>query len=145
MISQFKDGLNSCGGLWDMIESHWEMFGPVMTSMQQDFQQLFTVCYSQSEGPLRAAEEATVRHWEAALEKVRGKKEGAETLGIGMTRVMRRVQSKCSLSDGQADFSSEDLLSFITGAGRLPLLGPSTLVSLRFYSQVGNWLRIFCY
>lgn len=62
-----------------MIESRWEMFSPVMTSIQQrplsqqEFQQLFTICYSQSEGPLRAAEEATVRHWEAALEKVRGK------------------------------------------------------------------------
>ncbi|TWW58458.1 hypothetical protein D4764_07G0011770, partial [Takifugu flavidus] len=114
MIFQFKDGLNSCGGLWDMIESRWEMFCPVMTSVQQrplshqEFQQLFTVCYSQSDGPLRAAEEATVRHWEAALEKVR---------------------------DGQADFSFEDLLSFITGAGRLPLFGLSTLISLRFYSQ----------
>ncbi|XP_029684059.1 valacyclovir hydrolase [Takifugu rubripes] len=116
MISQFKDGLNSCGGLWDMIESRWEMFCPVMTSVQQrplshqEFPQpLFNVCYSQSDGPLRAAEEATVRHWEAALEKVR---------------------------DGQADFSFEDLLSFITGAGRLPLFGLSTLISLRFYSQL---------
>lgn len=79
MIFQFKDGLNSCGGLWDMIESRWEKFSPVMTSIQQrsltqqEFQQLFTICYSQPESPLRVAEEATVRHWETALEKVRGK------------------------------------------------------------------------
>lgn len=93
MIFQFKDGLNSCGGLWDMIESRWEMFSPVMTSIQQrplsqrEFQQLFTICYSQSEGPLRAAEEATVRHWEAALEKVRGENAG-ETKG---TRVNEKI------------------------------------------------------
>lgn len=84
MILQFKDGLNSCGGLWDVIESRWEMFVPVMTSVPQhpltwpEFQQLFTVCYSQSEGSLRTAEEATVGHWEAALEEVRGKKGGME-------------------------------------------------------------------
>lgn len=59
--------------------------------------------------------------------------------------MMRRFESKSSLSDGQADFSFEELLSFITGAARLPLLGLSAFISLRFYSQVGNWLRIFCY
>lgn len=57
--------------------------------------------------------------------------------------LMRRFQSNCSLSDGRADFSFEHLLTFITGADRLPLFGLSTLISLRFYSQVGNWLRIF--
>lgn len=84
MIFQFRDGLNSCGGLWDVIASRWEMFVPVMTSVPQrpltrpEFQQLFTVCYSQSEGSLRTAEEATVGHWETALEEVRGKKGGME-------------------------------------------------------------------
>lgn len=100
MMLQFKDGLNSCGGLWEMIESRWEMFWPVMTSMQprplsqQEFQQLFTVCYSQSEGPLRAAEEATVRHWEAALEKVGGKNAGVETLGNKATRDDEKIRIK---------------------------------------------------
>lgn len=73
MISQFTDGLNSCGGLWDMVQSHWEAFVPVMTSMQQEpltleeFKQLFTVCYSHQDSQLRAAEEATAKHWETVL------------------------------------------------------------------------------
>lgn len=32
MISQFTEGLNSCGGLWEMAQSNWEDFVPVMTS-----------------------------------------------------------------------------------------------------------------
>lgn len=78
MISQFKEGLNSCGGLWDMVQSHWEMFVPVMTSTQQEpvtleeVKQLFTVCYSNTD-QLRAEEEATAEHWETVLTLVRGK------------------------------------------------------------------------
>lgn len=73
MISQFTKGLNSCGGLWDMVKSQWEAFLPVMTSSQQQpltkemFKELFTVCYSQPESQLRAAEEETVGHWEQVL------------------------------------------------------------------------------
>ncbi|KAK2835161.1 hypothetical protein Q5P01_015645 [Channa striata] len=114
MISQFTEGLNSCGGLWDVVQSHWEAFVPVMTSAQQQplslgtFKQLFTVCYSRSDGLLRAAEEATVGHWETLLNLI---------------------------GDGQADFSFEDLLAFITGADHLPPLGFPRLIALRFYSQ----------
>lgn len=61
----------------------------------------------------------------------------------GALVLMRRFSSEGSLSDGQADFSFEDLLSFVAGADRLPLFRLSTLISLRFYSQVGNCLRIF--
>lgn len=79
MISQFTEGLNSCGGLWDTIQSHWEAFLPVMTSKQQqaltkeEFKQLFTVCYSHPESELRAAEEATLVHWETILKMISGK------------------------------------------------------------------------
>lgn len=79
MISQFKEGLNSCGGLWDMIQSHWELFVPVMTNAQQqpltleEFKKLFTICYCRSDCQLRAAEEATVRHWETVLKLISGK------------------------------------------------------------------------
>ncbi|XP_018526424.1 uncharacterized protein LOC108879587 [Lates calcarifer] len=116
MISQFTDGLNSCGGLWDMVQSHWEAFVPVMTSMQQEpltleeFKQLFTVCYSHQDSQLRAAEEATAKHWETVL---------------------------TFISNGEADFSFEDILAFITGADHLPPLGFPRLISLRFYSQDG--------
>nr|XP_033478032.1 uncharacterized protein LOC117254121 [Epinephelus lanceolatus] len=114
MISQFTEGLNSCGGLWDTILSHWKEFLPVMTSAQQqpltleEFKQLFTVCYSHPDSQLQAAEEATVGHWETVLTLV---------------------------SDGQTDYSFEDLLAFITGADHLPPPGFPRLISLRFYSQ----------
>ncbi|XP_042370041.1 G2/M phase-specific E3 ubiquitin-protein ligase-like [Plectropomus leopardus] len=114
MISQFTEGLNSCGGLWDTVLSHWREFMPVMTSAQQQpltleqFKQLFTVCYSQQDSQLRAAEAATAGHWETVLTLV---------------------------SDGQTDFSFEDLLAFITGADHLPPLGFTTSISLCFYSQ----------
>ncbi|XP_044055490.1 uncharacterized protein LOC122877680 isoform X2 [Siniperca chuatsi] len=73
MISQFTEGLNSCGGLWNTVQSHWEVFVPVMTSAQQqpltleEFKQLFTVSYSPPDSQPRAAEEATVGHWETVL------------------------------------------------------------------------------
>ncbi|XP_034566721.1 uncharacterized protein LOC117831916 [Notolabrus celidotus] len=119
MNSQFTEGLNSCGGLWDIIQSHWEVFAPVMTSVQQpqpqpqpltleQFKQLFSVCYSPPDSQLRAAEEATAAHWETAL-----------TL----------------ISDCKADFSFEELLTFITGADHVPPLGFSRLISLHFYSK----------
>lgn len=79
MISQFTEGLNSCGGLWDTIQSHWEAFMPVMTSARQQlltlekFKRLFVVCYSRLDSQLRAAEEATAEHWGAVLSTVAGK------------------------------------------------------------------------
>ncbi|XP_012706538.2 G2/M phase-specific E3 ubiquitin-protein ligase [Fundulus heteroclitus] len=114
MISQFIEGLNSCGGLWDLVKTHWETFLPVMTSKEQravsleEFKQLFTFCFSDPDSGLRAAEEATAAHWETVLTMV---------------------------SDGEAYFSFEDLLLFITGVDHLPPLGFPNLISLRFYSQ----------
>ncbi|XP_047444104.1 uncharacterized protein LOC125009904 [Mugil cephalus] len=114
MISQFKEGLNSCGGLWDIIRSHWETFVPVITSTQQQlltlekFKRLFVVCFSRLDSQLRPAEEATAEHWGTVLSLV---------------------------GDGQTDFSFEDLLVFITGADHLPPLGFPRLISLHFYSQ----------
>ncbi|XP_060890958.1 G2/M phase-specific E3 ubiquitin-protein ligase-like [Labrus mixtus] len=117
MISQFTEGLNSCSGLWDMIQSRWEVFKPVMTGAHQhpltleEFKQLFTVCYSPPDSPLRAAEEAAAAHWETAL---------------------------ALISDRQADFSLEELLFFITGAEHQPPLGSPKLISLRFYPEEGS-------
>uniref|UniRef100_A0A3B3XMS8 HECT domain-containing protein n=1 Tax=Poecilia mexicana TaxID=48701 RepID=A0A3B3XMS8_9TELE len=117
MISQFLEGLNSCGRLWDLVNSHWEAFLPVMTSMTsterrapslEEFRRLFTFCFSDPDSELRGAEETTAAQWETVLSMV---------------------------SDGEASFSFEDLLLFITGAHHLPPLGFPKLVSLRFYSQ----------
>lgn len=77
MISQFKEGLNSCGGLWDIIQSHWQMFVPLMTNAErqplnlEEFQKLFTVIHH-PDSQLRAAEDATAAHWETVLSLVRG-------------------------------------------------------------------------
>ncbi|KAF1385370.1 hypothetical protein PFLUV_G00107050 [Perca fluviatilis] len=114
MISQFTEGLNSCGGLWDTVKSHWEEFVPVMTNAYQqpltleEFKLLFTICYSCPDSQLRVAEEATAGHWETVLTMI---------------------------SDDGADLSFEDLLAFIIGADHLPPLGLTRLISLRFYSQ----------
>ncbi|KAK5869539.1 hypothetical protein PBY51_024247 [Eleginops maclovinus] len=114
MISQFTDGMNSCGGLWGTVQSHWEEFVPVMTSAQRqplmlkEFKQLIKIRYSRADSQLRAAEEETAGHWETVLTLV---------------------------SDGQADFCFEDLLNFITGAHHLPPLGFPRLISLCFFSQ----------
>lgn len=78
MISQFKEGLNSCGGLWDIIKSHWQMFVPLMTNAEQqplnleEFKKLFTVCYAHPDSQLRAAEDTTAAHWETVLSLVGG-------------------------------------------------------------------------
>ncbi|XP_074524613.1 uncharacterized protein LOC141789177 [Halichoeres trimaculatus] len=122
MISQFTEGLNSCDGLWDIIRSHWKVFAPVMTSIQQQqpltlevFKELFSVCYSPLDSPLRAAEEATAAHWETALTLIR---------------------------DCEADFTFEELLAFITGAAQPPPLGFSRLISLHFFSQDDSSLSV---
>lgn len=80
MISQFKEGLNSCAGLWDTVQSHWKMFLPVMTGTQQkpqtleEFRQLFTACFSHPDHWLREEEELTAQQLDAVLALVRGKK-----------------------------------------------------------------------
>ncbi|XP_023195862.1 uncharacterized protein LOC111609764 [Xiphophorus maculatus] len=114
MISQFLEGLNSCGGLWDLVKSHWETFLPVMTSTErrapslEAFRRLFTFCFSDPDSELRGAEETTAAQWETVLSMV---------------------------SDGETYFSFEDLLLFITGTNHLPPLGFPKFISLRFYSQ----------
>lgn len=149
MISQFIAGLNSCGRLWDLVKSHWEMFLPIMTSTHQQqqpltlakFKQLFTVCYSHPDSDLRAAEEATVLHWETILTMVSGKHRGMEG---GQKYFMLSSESSCTdvcpsdvQLDCQVDFSLQDLFIFITGAHQLPPLGFLKPLSLCFYSQVG--------
>ncbi|XP_058495271.1 uncharacterized protein LOC131466129 [Solea solea] len=110
MISQFKAGMNSCGGLWDIVMLNWRVFVPAMTSAHQTPLSLFGVCYSRQGCELRAAEETTVNHWETVLDII---------------------------SNGQADFSVKDVLTFITGADHLPPHGFPRVISLRFYTGDG--------
>nr|XP_020510604.1 G2/M phase-specific E3 ubiquitin-protein ligase-like isoform X2 [Labrus bergylta] len=69
------------------------------------------IYHSPPDSPLRAAEEAAAAHWETAL---------------------------ALISDGQADFSLEELLFFIIGAEHQPPLGFPDLISLRFYTEEGS-------
>ncbi|CAB1331933.1 unnamed protein product, partial [Coregonus sp. 'balchen'] len=74
MISQFTEGLNSCGGLWDIIKAHSAAFMSVMTRTEhpltlEQFKSLFEVSWSPLESTigLRQAEETTVTSWERFL------------------------------------------------------------------------------
>lgn len=113
MILQLTEGLNSCDGLWDVMRTHWEAFAPVMTSAHAkplalaDFTELLTVSFS-SDCVEEEQERETVAHWEIVLGHI---------------------------SDGEASFSFEDLLMFITGVDHHPPLGFSSLITLCFYSQ----------
>lgn len=144
MIGQFKEGLNSCGGLWETVQAHWRMFLPLMTSAQQkaqtleEFKQLFTACFSYPDQRRRREEEATAQQWEAILTMVRGREptdvENSESRSCGL------MFGLWILSDHKADFSFEDLLTFITGAGHRHPLGLSSQIYLRFYVQVSYFL-----
>lgn len=95
MISQFKEGLNSCGGLWDTVQSHWRMFLPLMTHTQQkpqtleEFKQLFTACCSHPDQRLREEEEATAQQWDAILTLVRGMKPMGNAGSNGVWELLR--------------------------------------------------------
>ncbi|XDV31700.1 hypothetical protein PO909_002663 [Leuciscus waleckii] len=75
MINQFKDGMNSCGNLWKIVEKSWKVFLPVFTNQQrgltrEDFRSLFTVCWSEAGSNLREKEEDTIFCWELFLNKI---------------------------------------------------------------------------
>ncbi|XP_041704940.1 uncharacterized protein LOC121540264 [Coregonus clupeaformis] len=115
MISQFTEGLNSCGGLWDIIKAHSAAFMSVMTRTEhpltlEQFKSLFEVSWSPLESTigLRQAEETTVTSWERFLIMVN--------------------EHRTALSFG-------DLLAFITGADQIPPLGFLRNLCIRFYDQ----------
>ncbi|KAF4115370.1 hypothetical protein G5714_002859 [Onychostoma macrolepis] len=50
MISQFKEGMNSCANMWQIIELNWKVFLPLFTNKQkeltrEDFRGLFKMCW----------------------------------------------------------------------------------------------------
>ncbi|XP_019904491.2 uncharacterized protein LOC109616028 [Esox lucius] len=114
MISQFTEGLNSCGGMWDIMKANSAAFMPVMTRTEyvltlKQFRSLFEVLWSPLESTaLRQAEETTVTSWERFLIMVN--------------------EHHTSLSLG-------DLLAFITGEDQIPPLGFHKNLSIRFYDQ----------
>lgn len=100
MITQFTEGLNSCGGLWDVIRDHWEAFVPVMTQARQqpltldDFRLLFTVCYSTADSQLRAAEEETVAQWERVLVLIAGENDTQKTLKALVRKLIKSFHNQ---------------------------------------------------
>lgn len=89
MVSQFTQGLNSCGGLWDTMQSHCEAFESLMTSVPrkqplplEELRQLFRVCYSPAERQLQTAEEETAQLWETVLTSISGKSTGVTAVHL---------------------------------------------------------------
>ncbi|KAJ7992891.1 hypothetical protein DPEC_G00266780 [Dallia pectoralis] len=114
MISQFTEGLNSCGGMWDIMKANSAAFMPVMTRTEhvltlKQFRSLFEVFWSplESTGP-RQAEEITITSWERFLIMV---------------------------NEQHTSLSLVDLLVFITGEDQIPPLGFHKKLSIRFYNH----------
>lgn len=77
IIAQFKDGMNSCGNLWQIVEKNWKVFLPLFTNKQKEltrdeFRALFTICWSEEGSNLREKEEDTIFCWELLLNSIQG-------------------------------------------------------------------------
>ncbi|XP_051976561.1 G2/M phase-specific E3 ubiquitin-protein ligase-like [Xyrauchen texanus] len=119
MITQFKQGLNSCGQLWETVERHWNAFRPLFTHKEGQltrlsFRALFKVVWSEEGSNRREAEEDTMFSWECLLSSIEEK----------------RVQ-----------LTFEDLLTFVTGADAVPPLGFPQQPEIQFYDQEGELKR----
>lgn len=78
MILQFTEGLNSCGGLWDIIKGNSSAFLPVMTHTKwpvslESFRRMFQISWSPPESNQKVAEETTITCWEEVLTMVNGR------------------------------------------------------------------------
>lgn len=65
MIQQFREGMNSCGRLWDTFKRHWKAFQKAFTQevgplTRSSFQALFKVQWSNEGTNCRDAEEDTM-------------------------------------------------------------------------------------
>ncbi|XP_051983766.1 G2/M phase-specific E3 ubiquitin-protein ligase-like isoform X1 [Xyrauchen texanus] len=113
MIAQFKDGMNSCGNLWQIVEKNWKVFLPLFTNEQKeltrdDFRALFTICWSEEGSNLREMEEDTIFCWELLLNSVQEK---------------------------QSTITFKEMLVFITGADCILPLGFPGEPRIEFYTQ----------
>nr|XP_055028865.1 G2/M phase-specific E3 ubiquitin-protein ligase-like [Misgurnus anguillicaudatus] len=113
MINQFKDGMNSCGNLWKVVERNWKAFLPVFTNQQkplsrEDFRALFTISWSEEGSNLKDKEEDTIFCWELLLNKIQEK---------------------------QSTITFEEILTFVTGADSIPPLGFQGQPTIDFYTQ----------
>ncbi|ROI15246.1 G2/M phase-specific E3 ubiquitin-protein ligase [Anabarilius grahami] len=113
MICQFKDGMNSCGNLWQIVEKNWKVFLPLFTNEQKgltrdEFRALFTICWSEEGSNLREREEDTIFCWELLLN---------------------------SIQEKQSTITFQEMLVFITGADSIPPLGFPGEPRIEFYTQ----------
>ncbi|KAF5907322.1 G2/M phase-specific E3 ubiquitin-protein ligase-like, partial [Clarias magur] len=75
MISQFTEGLNSCGNLWDLIKTNWIDFLPFFAKTSEwisrsSFRALFKISWSPEGTKRREEEEKTIYSWELVLKMI---------------------------------------------------------------------------
>ncbi|KAL7855834.1 hypothetical protein AOLI_G00194380 [Acnodon oligacanthus] len=78
MVEQFKQGMNSCGKLWENVERYWNAFQCLFTHTEGPltraaFRCLFDVIWSDEGTNNKEAEEDTVFAWECLPNSVQGK------------------------------------------------------------------------
>lgn len=79
MISQFTEGLNSCGNLWDLIKTNWIDFLPFFNKTSErisrsSFRALFKISWSPEGTKRREEEEETIYSWELVLKMIEGER-----------------------------------------------------------------------
>ncbi|XP_062621828.1 uncharacterized protein LOC134283390 isoform X2 [Saccostrea cucullata] len=111
-VEQFCSGMNKVGGLWDLIVKDplpWEdVFCTHRAVSKKFFIDEIEVQHSPEGSNRRKREEETVYAWEIFLQDIEEK---------------------------LVDLNFEDLLSFITGAGEIPVNGFDSKLSMQFYDN----------
>ncbi|XP_076866557.1 uncharacterized protein LOC143517694 isoform X2 [Brachyhypopomus gauderio] len=113
MVEQFKQGINSCGKLWETVERYLKAFQCLFTHTEEQltraaFRCLFDIFWSDEGANNKEAEEDTIFAWECLLNSVQEK---------------------------ETPFTFEDLLVFVTGADAVPPLGFPQRLQIQFYDQ----------
>ncbi|KAK2814659.1 hypothetical protein Q5P01_000862 [Channa striata] len=120
MVQEFIARMNSCGGLWNLVEVYWTQFQPLFVNeskklTQNCVQQLFNIEWSPTGSNNKDQEEATIYLWEGWLMEIQ---------------------------EAGTDISFEDLLVFVTGADHIPPLGFPHPCTITFYDQEPGSRRI---
>ncbi|KAM4534249.1 uncharacterized protein PAE49_022536 [Odontesthes bonariensis] len=113
MIQQYQQGMNACGGMWNIVSQHSREFRPVFTSTgvkltRVKVREMFRPVYSEDRSSRRVLEEETMFSFEQWL---------------------------VDIEEGETEVHFEDLLVFATGADYVPSLGFPTEPSIEFYDQ----------
>jgi len=112
-VLQFAEGMNAVGGLWGTVCSNKELFEPQFCHNpppldKASFEALFTVDYSEEGSSRRQLEADTIYAWEVFLQDV---------------------------ADGSVPVTFQDILTFITGANKIPPCGFHGPLEIVFFPQ----------